>query len=287
MAEWIEIPDAAAAGAPGRVRVDRRRPEQAATPPRPPVVLVGGMTQTLASWGTQLRPLAADRVVVAYEARGQGSTELSLDDCSLARHVDDFAALHHALGFTAPVDLCGFSFGGRLALAVAARRPDLVRRLVVAGVALDRGIVGRLIVDGWMAALRTGDLEALARVSLPDILGPAYLEAHAAMIEPMIRASMERNRYDGVVALMRATLGLPADSPWASAALARSARDAGVVALCIGGALDRLAPPREVAALAVELGAGYHVIDDVGHTVAIEAPTRWREHVVAFLDGAP
>ena len=280
MPEWIEIPDAAHPGTNGRVRIDRRASASAV----PAIVLVGGMTQTLASWGAQLRPLSDRGTVVAYEARGQGTTELSTDDCSLARHVDDFAALHAALGFDGPIDLCGFSFGGRLALAVAATRPDLVRRLVLSGVALDRGVVGRLITQAWIAALAAGGLEVLARVTLADILGPKYLEQHEAMIEPMVKATVDRNRPAGILALMRATLDLPKGSPWTTAALAARAHEAGVHAVCIGGSLDRVAPPDEVDALAELLGAQSHTIDGVGHTVAIESPQTWREIVTRFLD---
>ncbi len=261
------------------MRVDRRAP--AVDEGRPPIVLVGGMTQTLSSWGAHVRPLAERRPVIVYEARGQGTTELALADCSVPRHVEDFANLHAALGVSGPVDLCGFSFGGRIAIAIAAERPDLVRKLVCSGVALDRGVLGRLIVQGWRAALGTGDLEALARVSLPDILGPAYLEANAKLVDAMVRASIERNRYEGVVALMRATLDLPADSPWLPGTLAARVR---APTLCLSGALDRLAPPAEAAALAALLHAEHHVFPDVGHTVAIEAPIAWREAVLAFLD---
>ena len=275
MPQWIAI-------AGGRVRVDRRAAQR--DEGRAPIVLVGGMTQTLASWGAQIRPLSERREVIAYEARGQGMTELPLDDCTLPRHVDDFAALHEALALGGPVDLCGFSFGGRVALAIAAERPELVHRLVLSGVALDRGLVGRLIVRGWLAALATGDLEALARVSLPDILGPAYLQANEALVEPMVRASIERNRYDGVLALMRATIDLPEGSPWAAAPLAARVRAHGIASLCLGGALDRLAPPDEVAALADALGGEHGRIEDAGHTIAIETPLSWREHALAFLD---
>ncbi len=274
MPQWIAIPDGTLTG---RVHVDRRGDAT----DRRPLILLGGMTQTLASWGGHLRPLAETRQVIAYEARGQGTTELDLADCSLAHHVEDFAALHSALGLTGPVDLCGFSFGGRLALTIAARRPDLVDTLVCSGVALDRGIVGRLIVRGWLAALATGDLEALARVSLPEILGPAWLTANAALLESVIRATIERNRYEGVLALMRATAELPPDSDWQLAALAPRVR---ARALCMVGELDRLAPPAEVAALAEMLGAELHIEPDVGHTIAIEAPTGWRTRLLEFLD---
>lgn len=280
MPQWVEIPDGV--GRTGRVRVDRRTAQRDES--RAPIVLVGGMTQTLASWGAQIRPLSERREVIAYEARGQGMTELSLEDCSLPRHVEDFAALHEALGLGQPVDLCGFSFGGRVALAITAERPDLVRRLVLSGVALDRGLVGRLIVRGWLAALATGDLEALARVSLPDILGPGYLAANEGLIEAMVRASIERNRYDGVLALMRSTIDLPEGSPWTAASLAPRIAGHGVPSLCLGGALDRLAPPEEIAALAEALGGGHAIIDGAGHTIAIETPQRWREQALAFLE---
>lgn len=283
MPEWITIADGPAGpGATGRVRVDRRSAQHAEG--RAPIVLIGGMTQTLSSWGGQIRPLSERRVALAYEARGQGTTELSLEDCSLAQQVADFAALHEALELGVPVDLCGFSFGGRLALAIAAEHPQLIHRLVLSGVAFDRGLVGRLIVRGWLAALATGDLEALARVSLPDILGPRYLEANAALIEPMVKATVERNRHAGVLAMMRATLDLPEGSPWGAPALAERVRAHGLQTLCVGGALDRLAQPADVIALADALGGPHVIIDGVGHTVAIEAPQLWREHALAFLD---
>lgn len=276
MPEWIDLPTRG-----GRVRVDRRRCD---TDERPPLLLIGGMTQTLASWGAHLRPLSARRECIVYEARGQGLTELPLDDCSLPQHVEDFAALLEALALRSPVDLCGFSFGGRVASAIAATRPELLRRVGICGVGLDRSVVARLIVQGWIAALATGDLEALARVSLPDILGPAYLARHEGSIEAMVRASMDRNRYDGVLALMRQTQQLGPDSPWTTAALAERMAAAGVDAWCCGGALDRLAAPDDVRALADRIGATATILDDVGHTVAIEAAQAWRDAFEAFLD---
>jgi len=280
MPQLVEIPDpVAGSGARGRIRIDRRA---AAGPPAgPPLVLVGGMTQTLASWGAQTRPLAQTREVIVVETRGQGATELDLRDASLGRHVEDLIALLDALDMRGPIDLCGFSFGGRVSLAVAAERPDRVRKLALTGVALDRGIVGRLIVRGWQACLATGDLEALARVSLPDILGPSYLEQHAEMIEAMVKSAVERNRHEGVVALMRDTMEPSPGSPWATPALAARVR---APAWCSGGALDRLAPPDEVATLADALRGRHVVFAGCGHTVPIEDPEAWRAALLAFLD---
>lgn len=278
--DFVHVPDPVAGPqATGRIRYDRRRSTAplAATP----LVLVGGMTQTVSSWGGQLRPLAQTRDVLAYETRGQGSTTLSVAQVDLGRHVEDFAALVDALDLPTPLDLCGFSFGARVALAVAATRPSLVRRLVLSGVGLDRGVVGRLIVDGWIAALRTGDLEALARISLTDIVGPDYLEAHAELVEPMVRAVVQRNSYEGIRALFEQTLRPEAGSPWTPEALAPRVR---CPALVMGGELDRLAPPDEVRELAARMGARYRCLPRAGHTIPIETAQAWREAVLELLD---
>lgn len=283
MPESVSIIDRVAGPSiPGSIRVDHR--EGPSDAPTPLLVLLGGMTQTLASWSGQLRPLSTRRSVMAYEARGQGQTELSTSDCGFSQHVADFEALLDAKRIEGPVDLAGFSFGGRVSLAIAATLPHRVRRLVVSGVALDRGVLGKLIVRGWIAALNTGDLEALARVSLPDILGPAYLDKHAHLVEGMIKAATTRNRYDGVRALFEHTMNLPEDSPWHAHALASEIR---CPVLTMGGSLDRLAPPTEVQALAERCGAEHIEIPDAGHTIAIERPQLWREHLERFLDASP
>jgi len=246
----------------------------------PPVVLIGGMTQTVASWGGQLRPLSAHREVVAYEARGQGETELDVTDCSPARHVDDFVALVQALGLRVPLDLCGFSFGGRQTLGIAATRPDLIDRIVLSSVSLDRTVMSRLIVDGWIACLRTGDLETLARVSLPETLGAAYLAKNAHLVDAMIKTTVQRNRFDGIRALFEQTLVLPEDSEWHPTRLATQVR---CPALVLGGEADRIADPDQIRALANALGAHYEILHRAGHTIPIESPEAWRAAVERFL----
>lgn len=280
MPDFVTVPDPVAGDRDqGQIRVERRDPAQ--PDGSPPLLLIGGMTQTVASWGAHLRPLSHRRTVVAYETRGQGSTELDVNDCTPARHVEDFVSLVDALGLPTPLDLCGFSFGGRLALAIAVARPDLIRRLVISGVAHERGVVGALIVRSWIQALRTGDLETLAWVSLPDILGAPYLEKNAHLIEGMVKTTVQRNRYEGIKALFDQTMDLPDDSRWHPSHLAAHIH---MPSLLMSGELDRIAPPAEVRALASALGAELEVFPGAGHTVPIEAPAPWRERMERFLD---
>ena len=173
----------------------------------------------------------------------------------------------------------------------SARRPALVRRLVLSGVGHGRTVLSRCIVEGWRAALATGDLECLARVSLSDILGPDYLEANATMVEPMVKAVMQRNSYEGISALFRDTLGRDGDDDgddsdgdsWRPDTLAGRVR---APTLVLAGAQDRIAPPGEVRALAAAMGAAHRIFDGAGHTVPIEAAEPWRRAVLAFLDAS-
>ncbi len=282
MNETIEIEDAVA-GRPGYVRVQRRGPTGATT--APPMVILGGMTQTLQSWGGQIRAFAQDRQVVVYETRGQGGTELDVSDVRPPVHIQDFRRLMAALELDGrPLDLCGFSFGGRMALAIAAACPQQIRRLVITGVSAGRGALGRAIVGAWAAALQTGTLETLARVSLPDILGPTYLARNEKLIPAMIRATVSRNSLEGVRALFEQAMG-PSTAeawPWDPVALAATISSP---TLLIAGELDRLAPAADLHALAQAFAGPteVEVIPGVGHTVAIEAPEVWRARVRTFL----
>jgi 3-oxoadipate enol-lactonase len=287
MPAHVSIRDVVEPARPGTVHVERRDgPAAAATPP---LVLIGGMTQTLSSWGGQLRPLSATRPVLAYEARGQGATDLSLTRANFAAHVDDFEALLAALDVRGPVDVAGFSFGARLALSVAAARPERVRRLVLTGLGLGRGATGRAIVRAWAAALRDGGLQTLAWVSLPDILGQAYLaraESYAGdQLGAMIRAVEQRNRVEGIRALFEHTLDSGREPAAAEAHMRELAAAVRAPTRVIVGELDRLAPAPEARALADAIpGADLVTVPDVAHTVPIEAPEAWRAAVLEHLD---
>jgi pimeloyl-ACP methyl ester carboxylesterase len=99
----------------------------------PPLVLVPGLAGGLDLLGPLVRALADEYQVISYQLRGE-------DDCfalrrrfGLADLVDDLGELLDWLGLERPPVL-GVSFGGVLALELAARRPQRLQSLVVQGV---------------------------------------------------------------------------------------------------------------------------------------------------------
>ncbi|MGW3730275.1 alpha/beta fold hydrolase, partial [Streptomyces sp. NPDC000851] len=98
-----------------RLHVEVHGPEQA-----PPVVLVHGWTCSTAFWAAQIRALAADHRVIAYDQRGHGRSPAS-PACSTEALADDLEAVLAAT--LAPGEravIAGHSMGGMTVMAASA-----------------------------------------------------------------------------------------------------------------------------------------------------------------------
>ncbi len=96
-----------------------------------PVVLLHGAFMTITSnWEGWIGELSKTRKVIAVEMQGHGRTADIPREPSSENLADDVAALLKYLKLSR-ADLIGYSMGGGVALQVAVRHPDQVRRVVV------------------------------------------------------------------------------------------------------------------------------------------------------------
>ena len=150
---------------------------------------------------------------------------------TLAEHADCAAAVvDHAVGES--VDVIGHSMGGAVAIVLAARRPDLVRSLLLVEPNLDPGLADRgvpssqgiasydedeFVADGmaefvaiagpgWQPTLRTTDPVALHRSAVGLVRGsrPTMRKLLAAMEIPRIHVAGDRGFPDDVTGLEEA-----------------------------------------------------------------------------------
>src|ERR1700687_972810 len=99
----------------------------------PPLVCVHGSLCDFRVWSAVLGPLTPNHRVIAVSLRhffpehwdGLGDTY------SIAQHTADMIAFIEQLD-AGPVDLMGHSRGGHVSFRVAQRRPDLLRKLILA-----------------------------------------------------------------------------------------------------------------------------------------------------------
>ena len=95
-----------------------------------PVVLLHGSFMTITNnWAAMIPRLSKSRQVIAVEMQGHGRTADIDRDFSYDNLADDVAALLDYLKIK-PADLLGFSLGGGVAMEVAIRHPEKVRKVV-------------------------------------------------------------------------------------------------------------------------------------------------------------
>jgi len=188
-----------------------------------------------------------------------------------------------ALSREEPVDLVGYSMGGRFALAYAARNPGGVRRLV-----LESASPG-LETEDERAERRASD-EVLAR-QIEEQGVEAFVERWEALelfesqgsLPPTTRATHRARRLLNHPRSLAASLrgmgtgALP--SYWASLAGLR------VPVLVVVGALDRKFSAIGARMTKLLPDARLVEVAGAGHTVHLERPDAWLGAVTAFLSG--
>ena len=131
-----------------------------------PLVLLHGSFMTIdLNWGELLPVLAGSRQVIAVEMQGHGHTADIEREPTFAHFADDVAALLDHLGID-QADVLGYSLGGAVAIHVAVRHPEKVRKVVV--------ISSAFRPEGWLPEVLTGIEGITAEMLSATPLGDAY-----------------------------------------------------------------------------------------------------------------
>jgi pimeloyl-ACP methyl ester carboxylesterase len=133
-----------------------------------PLVLLQHFRSNLDNWDPLLLDtLAATREVIPVDNAGVGLSSGTVP-CTITAMARDAIAFTDALGLTR-IDLLGYSIGGMIAQELTLLRPQLVRRLVLAGT----GPQGGQLMHGWIS-----DVAAIANAENngPDDLLRLFFE---------------------------------------------------------------------------------------------------------------
>ena len=98
----------------------------------PALLIVHGLYGSGRNWGVIAKRLSDERQVIAVDQRNHGYSPC-YDSHSYEDMAEDLAAVIRAHG--APMDVLGHSMGGKAAMVLALKYPDLVNRLIVADIA--------------------------------------------------------------------------------------------------------------------------------------------------------
>ncbi|MGY3609607.1 alpha/beta hydrolase [Bradyrhizobium sp. Leo121] len=248
----------------------------------PPLVCVHGSLCDFRIWSATLGLLSRKHRVIAVSLRhffpdrwnGVGDTY------SIAQHVEDVIAFIEQIE-PKPVGLMGHSRGGHVSFRVAQRRPDLLRKLILAepGGELDETLdpdfkpgpsplAARIAASAEIIA--KGDIDGGLQIFIDALEGPgAWKRLPAAVKEPL---------RDNATTLIGQTRD---KRPPFSKADAEAIR---TPTLFIGGANTRGALPKVLHTLAAHVkDSRTEIIPGTTHPMFEQAPQRYCEIVLDFL----
>jgi pimeloyl-ACP methyl ester carboxylesterase len=96
----------------------------------PPLLLIHGLTNTWRVWRPHIDALSATHDLIIPDLRGHGDTPNPASTLTPIQVARDMLALLDALGIK-QVQVAGYSFGGHVALRMAALQPERVEAMVV------------------------------------------------------------------------------------------------------------------------------------------------------------
>ncbi|MFF2011511.1 alpha/beta fold hydrolase [Streptomyces sp. NPDC058195] len=260
----------------------------------PAVVLAHGWTCSTRFWDAQIRALAADHRVVAYDQRGHGgSPAVAPGEYSTDALADDLeAVLAATLGPGEKAVLAGHSMGGMTIMA-AARRAGLRERaaaVLLCSTGSSRLPGASTVLPLPAGKVRTAGTRAILATAAP--LGPVTPLTRRVLKYATMGAGAAPER---VALCARIVHACPrsARSGWGKV-LADLDLDAGVKELrvptaVVAGTADRLTPIGHARAITAALpeGLGLTELTGLGHMTPVEAPeavtAKIRELVTAYL----
>lgn len=237
---------------------------------RPVIVFINSLGTDFRIWRDVIVRLASSYPLLTYDKRGHGLSDVGEAPYSIEDHVDDLIALLEHLKVNGAV-ICGLSVGGLIAQGLYARRPDLVKALILCDTAHKIGTA-----DMWaarIAAIEESGLDGIVDGVMERWFTPAFRESDPSF--PGYRNMMLRQPVEGYTG----TCAAIRDADYTAAA-----GDIAVPTLCVVGDQDGATPPELVLSLAKLIPrARYEVIKDAGHIPCVEQPEMLTTIIEAFL----
>lgn len=214
---------------------------------------------------------------VTFDFRGQGQTPATPDGYDMETLAQDAAGLIDALGL-APVHFAGLSMGGFIGMRLAARRPELLRSLILIETSAEPEPRENLPkYRQLLSAARLVGVRPLAGRIMPIMFGRTFLrDPERADQRAAWQAKLATNKKPGI---LRATVGV-IERPDFTPELARIHTPT----LIVIGAEDAATTPEHSEHLRAHIaGAQLVSIPRAGHTSTVEEPEAVTAAIQTFL----
>ena len=241
----------------------------------PLVVFANSLGTDLRIWDGVLHHLGGRVQSLCYDKRGHGLSDAPPAPYTLDDHIDDLTGLLENLRIERAI-LCGVSVGGMIALGLAARRPDLVRGLILCDTAHKIG--SEALWNERIQKIRQHGIESIADAIIErwfsESFRQAVPEAVAGWRNMLVRTPLEG--YVGTCAALR------------DADLTAAAQSLKLPVSCLCGSEDGATPPDLVRSMGTLIaGASFRSVEGAGHLPCIEVPEVLAAVINTFITEMP
>ena len=229
------------------------------------LVLLHGLGCDASMWDAVVAALPSDLGLVIPELRGHGTSTLGWRQSSVDLWADDVVRLLRQKRIEAPA-IAGLSMGGYTALAIAAAQPGFARAFAfVSTMATAEDEAGKQRRAAAIAMIRRDGWMPYADAMIPSLLNDN--RPQFPIHRDHILAMFERAGDSGLPSALMAVAARPDRR-----SMLLTIR---VPSIVVVGAVDALTPPDKARVMANGIsGARLHVLDDVAHMSALEAPQK-------------
>jgi 3-oxoadipate enol-lactonase len=239
-----------------------------------PVVLVHGLTGTRELWKHQVPVLAKQFRVITLDVRGHGESDKPPGPYSVPRFAEDVVELLDQLEVF-EATLVGLSMGGGIVQTLALDYPSRARALALVSTSSDFTPPVRQRFHEW------------ADIAEREGMAPLAPQFIASWLTPEFRARCPQEFESNVQSVL-------ANEPRAFAASARANSERNWTdqlhritcpTLFVGGAADAADPLRAASIYRERVrDLEVHLLPDVSHLLPLEAPERFNEILLRFLE---
>jgi len=229
---------------------------------KPVLVFSNSLGTDFRIWDDLTATFAEDYRVLRYDKRGHGLSETGTTPYKIEDHSADLAGLLDHLSIKGVIAV-GLSVGGMIVQDLAARRPDLVRALVLCDTAHKIGTA-----EMWeerIAALEEGGLVPM----LEPVMERWFTADFRRPDNPVYAGCCQmfvRQGYEGYVGTCHALK---------DADLTESTAKLTVPVLCLVGDQDGSTPPEMVKGTAdIIAGSDFAIVEGAGHIPCVEQPAK-------------
>lgn len=242
---------------------------------KPVIAFINSLGTDFRIWDAVIETLGDDYAFILHDKRGHGLSDVGHAPYSIDDHAGDLIALLDHLGVKSAI-IWGLSVGGLIAQGLYARRPDLVRALILSNTAHKIGTA-----EMWNARIDKIAADGLGSLVDPVMerwFTPAFRRpdnADYSGARNMLSQQPEAG-YSGTCAAIR------------DADFTKEADLIAVPTLCVAGDEDGSTPPALVQSLADLIPASRFVtIGSCGHIPCLEQPLAYTQAASIFLKTLP